>query len=102
MVAETVTIFGGLDILIANAGVHICHDTVVNSDQAAWWQTLETNLFGTYLCCRAAIPHLKTSAGGKIITIGFYTTACYFLETFDVDIEEAGHKSGVNLPGMQG
>jgi len=70
MVAETVTTFGGLDILVANAGVHICHDTVVDSDPAAWWQTLETNLFGTYLCCRAAIPHLKTSAGGKIITIG--------------------------------
>jgi len=70
MVSETVTTFGGLDILVANAGVHICHDTVVDSDPAAWWQTLETNLFGTYLCCRAAIPHLKTSAGGKIITIG--------------------------------
>jgi hypothetical protein len=36
-----------------------------------------------------------------VITIGFYTTACYFLETFDVDIEEPGHKSGVKLPGMQ-
>ena len=35
MVAETVTTFGALDILVANAGVHICHDTVVNNDPAA-------------------------------------------------------------------
>lgn len=36
-----------------------------------------------------------------VITIGFYTLVSNFLETFDVDIEEPGHKSGVKLPGMQ-
>src|SRR3989338_5573505 len=36
-----------------------------------------------------------------IITIGFYTLVSNFLETFDVDIEDPGHKSGVKLPGMQ-
>ena len=70
MVAETVATFGGLDILVANAGVHICRDPVAASDPKAWWQTLETNLLGAYLCCRAAIPPLKARGGGKIITIG--------------------------------
>lgn len=37
-----------------------------------------------------------------VITIGYYTLVSNFLETFDVDIEEPGHKSGVKLPGMQG
>ncbi|MBX3489373.1 MAG: carboxymuconolactone decarboxylase family protein [Parvibaculum sp.] len=36
-----------------------------------------------------------------VVTIGFYTLVSNFLETFDVDIEDAGHKSGVKLPGMQ-
>ncbi|MGB3811243.1 MAG: carboxymuconolactone decarboxylase family protein [Parvibaculum sp.] len=36
-----------------------------------------------------------------VITIGFYTTACYFLETFDVDIEEKGKEPSVKLPGMK-
>lgn len=36
-----------------------------------------------------------------VITIGFYTLVSNFLETFDVDIEDQGHKSGVKLPGMQ-
>jgi 3-oxoacyl-[acyl-carrier protein] reductase len=70
MCQRTVEAFGGLDILVANAGVHLSRDTVAQSDPQPWWQTLETNLLGTYLCCRAAIPHLKTRGGGKIITIG--------------------------------
>jgi 3-oxoacyl-[acyl-carrier protein] reductase len=62
--------FGGLDILVANAGVHLERKSVAQSDPQRWWQTLETNLFGAYLCCRAALPHLKARGGGKIITIG--------------------------------
>lgn len=32
-----------------------------------------------------------------VLTIGFYTAVCYFLETFDVDIEEKGKEPTVNL-----
>ena len=70
MVAETVAAFGGLDILVANAGVHVCRDAGAASDPAEWWQTIETNLKGAYLCCRAAIPALRACRAGKIITIG--------------------------------
>lgn len=37
-----------------------------------------------------------------VITIGFYTLVSNFLETFDVDIEQPGHKSGLRLPGVEG
>lgn len=37
-----------------------------------------------------------------VITIGFYTLVSNFLETFDVDIEEPGHKSGLKIPGVEG
>ncbi|MCF8470155.1 MAG: carboxymuconolactone decarboxylase family protein [Parvibaculum sp.] len=37
-----------------------------------------------------------------VLTIGYYTMVSNFLETFDVDIEDEGHTSGVKLPGMQG
>lgn len=36
-----------------------------------------------------------------VLTIGFYTAVCYFLETFDVDIEEKGKEPTVNLPGTK-
>jgi len=62
--------FGGLDLLVVNAGVHASHEAVAESDPQTWWHTIETNLFGAYLCCRAAIPLLRARGGGKIITIG--------------------------------
>lgn len=67
---QTVAAFGGLDLLVINAGVSLDRDTVEQSDPDAWRATLEVNLFGAYNCARAAIPHLKARGGGKIITVG--------------------------------
>jgi len=69
-VAETAARFGGLDILVINAGVSPSKSDVADSDAAAWNRTIAINLTGAYLCARAAIPHLKARGGGKIITVG--------------------------------
>ncbi len=61
--------FGGLDILVANAGTN-ASGPVEESDPEEWWRVLEVNLLGACLCARAAIPHLKARGSGKIITIG--------------------------------
>ena len=71
MVERTVAAFGGLDLLVINAGVirdrgHHVQESVPEN----WRATLETNLFGAYHCARAAIPYLKQRGAGKIITIG--------------------------------
>ena len=70
MIANTVAHFGGLDILVVNAGGNLSKDTVEDSDPEAWRATLDTNLVGAYYCARAAIPHLKLRGAGKIIMIG--------------------------------
>ncbi len=62
--------FGGLDILVINAGGNYDTDTVENSSPENWIDTLELNLVGAYYCAQAAIPYLKQRGGGKIITIG--------------------------------
>ena len=69
-VDETVGRFGGLDILVINAGVSPGRSEVAESDPASWGQTIAINLTGAYHCARAAIPYLKARGGGKIITIG--------------------------------
>ena len=70
MVQATVQAFGGLDVLIINAGIGGVGRSVEEGDVQAWRQTLDTNLVGAYLCAQAAIPALKQRGGGKIIAIG--------------------------------
>jgi 3-oxoacyl-[acyl-carrier protein] reductase len=70
MVRTTVAAFGGLDILVINAGMAGEGQTVEDSDPAAWRGTLEVNLMGAYYCAKAAIPALKQRGAGKIITVG--------------------------------
>ena len=70
MTQQTVERFGGLDILVINAGIELETQPVEHSRTELWRATLETNLTGAYLCAKAAIPHLRRRGAGKIITIG--------------------------------
>ncbi len=70
MVQDTVAYFGGLDILIINAGGNFDQQAVADSDTDDWQKTIELNLFGAYYCAKAAVPYLKERGAGKIITIG--------------------------------
>jgi len=70
MVQVTVETFGGLDILVINAGVSGEGRHVEDSHPEAWRSTLEVNLLGAYYCAQAAIPALKQREAGKIITVG--------------------------------
>jgi len=64
----TVGRFGGLDILINNAGVGIFVD-VAEMTPAQWSEVLETNITGIFYACHAAIPHLRRRGGRSIINI---------------------------------
>jgi NAD(P)-dependent dehydrogenase (short-subunit alcohol dehydrogenase family) len=60
--------FGGLDILINNAGVGLFSkaDEMSVDD---WRRVIDTNLSGVFYGCRAAIPHLRRRGGGWIINV---------------------------------
>lgn len=66
---EAVSRFGGLDILINNAGVG-SRSFVEGMSDDEWISTLGTNLSGVFYCSRAAIPLMKRAGGGYIINIG--------------------------------
>jgi len=61
--------FGGLDILVNNAGVIGPARFLEDADETAWQKTINTNLYGTYLCCRSAGLVMKARGSGKIINI---------------------------------
>ena len=60
--------FGGLDILINNAGVGHFAD-VADMTPGQWSEIIDTNLTGLFNACHAAIPHLRRRGGGSIINI---------------------------------
>jgi 3-oxoacyl-[acyl-carrier protein] reductase len=62
--------YGGIDILVVNAGGNYDYCSIEKSDISNWQMTISVNLIGAYYCAKEAIPYLKARGGGKIITIG--------------------------------
>jgi 3-oxoacyl-[acyl-carrier protein] reductase len=70
LIATAVQQYGGLDILIANAGIgggFAAIDEIAPDD---WRRVIDTNLTGVYYCCHMAVPEMKRRGGGWIMTIG--------------------------------
>ena len=61
--------FGGLDVLVNNAGVGVFgHVRELSIEQ--WKRTIETNLYGAFYCSREALFRFGTKRGGYIVNIG--------------------------------
>src|SRR5947209_714726 len=62
-------VFGGIDVLIAAAGVQGPIGPLPTTRAKAWNETIETNLFGTVNACRAVLPPMTEKRSGKILLI---------------------------------
>jgi NAD(P)-dependent dehydrogenase (short-subunit alcohol dehydrogenase family) len=62
--------FGSLDVLINNAGVIDPIARIEDADPAAWGQLMDINIKGVFNGIHAALPLMKSGAGGTIINIG--------------------------------
>ena len=60
--------FGGLDVLVNNAGAGL-FTNVADMSVADWDTVIQTNLSGVFYCSHAAIPHLRRRRGGWIVNI---------------------------------
>jgi meso-butanediol dehydrogenase / (S,S)-butanediol dehydrogenase / diacetyl reductase len=67
-IAKLVGEFGGLDIVVNNAGIAIV-GSVEQIDDADWSSVLDINLNGTRRVMRAALPHLRARGGGAVVNI---------------------------------
>jgi NADP-dependent 3-hydroxy acid dehydrogenase YdfG len=68
VVRETLRHFGRLDILVCNAGVGSFNE-LEHFDTAEWDRIFDTNVKGTFLLCKNAVPHFKTQKSGHIVGI---------------------------------
>jgi NAD(P)-dependent dehydrogenase (short-subunit alcohol dehydrogenase family) len=63
------TVFGGIDILIAAAGVPGPIGSILTTKPKAWSEAIEINLVGVATCCRAVLPHMIEKRAGKVIVL---------------------------------
>jgi len=68
LVDETSKRFGGVDVLVNNAGVGLFAN-VADMSVDDWRQVLQTNLDGVFFCTRAALPEMRRRGSGFIVNI---------------------------------
>jgi 3-oxoacyl-[acyl-carrier protein] reductase len=67
--AATAAALGGIDILVANAGIAGRNDTVWDYPVDEWRQVIDVNLHGAFHCCRAVAPLMIRQNYGRIVTV---------------------------------
>jgi len=67
-VAAAAQRFGGLDVLVNNAGVGV-GGPVAEMTPEEWARIVDTNLTGVFHVCQAALPHLKAKGAGWIVNV---------------------------------
>ena len=68
LVDQAAAAFGGLDVLVNNAGIGL-FGNVSDFSVEDWDRLVATNVSGVFYCTRAAIPHLRRRGGGWVINI---------------------------------
>lgn len=68
LVDRAVSRFGGLDVLVNNAGIGVFQE-IASLAPDDWRRVIDTNLTGVFYACHAAIPHLRARGGGWIFNV---------------------------------
>jgi 3-oxoacyl-[acyl-carrier protein] reductase len=68
LVAEVITVLGGIDILINSAGVFY-PTPIGETDEAMFDRMCDINLKGCFFACNAVAPHMTARGSGKIVNI---------------------------------
>jgi len=86
-VRKVVEVWGGIDIVVNNAGI-IRDKTLKNLSPMDWQQVIDTNLTGVFNVCKAATPALRE--GGRIVSLASIAAAIGFFGQANYAAAKAG------------
>lgn len=90
MVDQTVSRFGRVDILVNLAAVLMLTPPLIDVEERQWDLIMDTNLKGTFFCCKAAIPEMLKGGGGSIINISSSAGLDAWTRSLPYSISKAG------------
>jgi 3-oxoacyl-[acyl-carrier protein] reductase len=73
MVADAVAAFGGIDVLVSNAGLRR-QTPFLEMGLAEWREILSVALDGAFILAKAAVPHMIPRGGGAIVALSGIST----------------------------
>jgi 3-oxoacyl-[acyl-carrier protein] reductase len=89
MIDATVSAFGGIDILVSNAGLRR-QTPFLEMALTEWREILSVALDGAFILCRAAVPHMLNRGGGAIVALSGISTHVGTLNRCHVSASKAG------------
>jgi meso-butanediol dehydrogenase/(S,S)-butanediol dehydrogenase/diacetyl reductase len=88
-VAAAVTSFGGLDVVVASAGIGV-EGSVGDTDDEQWRKTLDVNLTGPMMITRAALPVMLERGGGSVVLVSSTNAMAAAPDSVAYDASKAG------------
>jgi len=90
LIAQTVSRFGGIELLVNNAGISPKHKgekaNLWEMDVAEWDRVMAVNIRGAFLCSRLVVPRMIEGHGGAIVNVsslaakvGSVVTGCHYV-----------------------
>jgi len=67
LIAQTLERFGRIDLFVANAAINPVAKSIQDYDEATWNKVLDTNLTGTWLFSKLALPEIARQGGAMVI-----------------------------------
>jgi NAD(P)-dependent dehydrogenase (short-subunit alcohol dehydrogenase family) len=89
VVDEAVSAFGGIDVIVACAGIGI-DGAVGEVEDEVWHRTLDTNLSGPMMMTRAALPLMLQRGGGSIVLVASTNGLAAAPDSVAYDVSKAG------------
>lgn len=71
-VARSVEAFGGLDVVVANAGIAPSVGSALRTDSSEWERVIAVNLVGVWHTCQAALPQIVERRGHVVLVASVY------------------------------